>query len=353
MQHYFACERVLIRGITVDNNSNMNNDMLDIDGCRDVTVSDCVGESDDDALTLKSTTLHVCENVTITNCVIGSHCNALKMGTESVGGFRNIAISNIVIRPTRHDSVIFGARNGQGGITLTIVDGGTMDGVVIDNVRIEGPRTPIFLRLGDRGRLPVEGAAPPGPGRLRNVTLSNIVASGADTTSCSITGLPGHPVEGVVLSNIRLTFRGGGAQVGRAYPELPGEYPEGIMFGPLPGYGINMRHVRDVTLRDIDMRVEQREARCAVDADDAVGLDLDGVKADAPAASEAFIRLNNCANTLVRGCVPRGVTAALLAVRGAECSNIRILQNDLTSVRRLFTAAKEVKKDAIGSLGSR
>ena len=100
MQQYLACEDVEIRGIRVYNHANLNNDMIDIDGCRNVVMADCIGDTEDDAITLKSTSPFITENVVITNCVVSSHCNAIKTGTESTGGFRNIAVSNIVIKPS-------------------------------------------------------------------------------------------------------------------------------------------------------------------------------------------------------------------------------------------------------------
>ncbi len=55
--------------------------------------------------------------------------------------------------------------------------------------------------------------------------LSNIVATGGDLAS-SITGLPGHPVEDVTLSNVSITMRGGEPTPMRApVPEAAGDYP--------------------------------------------------------------------------------------------------------------------------------
>lgn len=55
MQHYLACDKVRIDGITVINRNNYNNDALDLDGCHDVTVSNMIADSDDDAITLYNT----------------------------------------------------------------------------------------------------------------------------------------------------------------------------------------------------------------------------------------------------------------------------------------------------------
>ena len=55
MQQYLGCEDLFINKIKVFNHSNKNNDMMDIDGCKNVVISDCIGDTDDDGITLKST----------------------------------------------------------------------------------------------------------------------------------------------------------------------------------------------------------------------------------------------------------------------------------------------------------
>ena len=122
-QHYLNCEDVIVDRVEVFNHSNRNNDAIDIDGCRRVTVSNSIFDSDDDGITLKSTGPAITEDVCITNCVVSSFCNAIKAGTESTGGFRNITISNCVIKPSRctTDPVFRTSRKGITGISLEIV----------------------------------------------------------------------------------------------------------------------------------------------------------------------------------------------------------------------------------------
>ncbi len=186
MQQYLACEYLTVRGINVFNHSNKNNDMIDIDGCKNVIISDCFGDSDDDALTFKSTSGRINENITVTNCVLSSHVNAIKLGTEAIGGFKNITISNVVIKPSEKVETIYGTSKGVGGIILEMVDGGIMDGINISNVRIDGVQTPIFLRLGNRGRTIRPDMKKPSVGIMRNISLSNISATGASEIGSSI-----------------------------------------------------------------------------------------------------------------------------------------------------------------------
>ena len=55
VQHYLACEGLLIDGIAVHSLVNSNNDGIDIDSCEKVRVANCNIESGDDGICLKST----------------------------------------------------------------------------------------------------------------------------------------------------------------------------------------------------------------------------------------------------------------------------------------------------------
>lgn len=271
MQQYLACERLTVRGIAVFNHASYNNDGLDIDGCRDVSISDCTIDSDDDALCLKSTLPQPCENVRITNCALSSHCNALKMGTESNGGFKNIAISNCTICSPRQSKATYGMNRGMGGISLEIVDGGVLDAVTVSNITIDGVSSPLFMRLGNRARSFQDGDPKPGVGTFRNVVLSNIVATHASKIGCPIAGIPGHRIENVTLRDVRLEFEGGGTKedAERKPAELEAAYPESKMFGPLPAYGLFCRHVKNLRLYNVQLSTAQLDARPQMAFDDA------------------------------------------------------------------------------------
>ncbi|MCX5646660.1 MAG: glycosyl hydrolase family 28-related protein [Phycisphaerae bacterium] len=194
-------DAVSVRGVRIYSFANENNDGIDIDG-KNITISDCLIDCDDDAICLKSDDPnYLVENVAIANCVIASNCNAIKFGTASRCGFRNVSIGNCVIRRpseaaqrhwaaripgvTRDDTVI-------SGIALEVVDGGAMDQIAITNVSMTGVQTPLFIRLGSRR----------GTGSLRNVIISNITAINESLITSSITGIPGSYVENVAIRNV-------------------------------------------------------------------------------------------------------------------------------------------------------
>src|SRR5690606_36384331 len=143
-----------VRAEDLEKQGPRNNDAIDIDGCRRFVLSNSILDTDDDGITLKSTGAAATEDVVITNCVVSSFCNAIKAGTESTGGFRNITMSNCVVKPSRNKGhPIFNTpRHGITGISLEIVDGGTMEGVSISNITIEGTECPLYIRLGNRPR---------------------------------------------------------------------------------------------------------------------------------------------------------------------------------------------------------
>ena len=99
-----GCENVSVRGYKVKNPINMlNSDGLDIDSCRNVTVSECIIDTGDDAIAircdearLKNKDIH-CENITVTNCVLRTGICAFRIGVGA-GTIRHVRISNVVVR---------------------------------------------------------------------------------------------------------------------------------------------------------------------------------------------------------------------------------------------------------------
>ena len=348
MQHYRLCEKLTIRNVNVFNHVAFNNDGLNVDSCRDVTITGCRVDSDDDAIVLKSLSEVPCRNVKITDCTISSHCNALKMGTESGGGFVDVAIANCTVFSPKHSNAIYGRQRGLAGIALEIVDGGRLENVSVSDVSIEGVSVPIFLRLGNRARPYVAGAKP-GVGTFRNVRLSNIAAKGTSPIGCSITGLPGHPVEDVTLTNVRLGFDGGGTKedTTREIPEKEKSYPESTMFGTLPAYGFYCRHARGLRFVNLQLSTETADLRHAMMFDDVEDLEIDGLDARFWPGAEAMLRMAGVRRAVVEGCSPKTAVDTLLELEGEATEQIVLKKNGLSKVRRVVDVSPEVPKGAL------
>ena len=269
---HFAVLATGVDNLTFDNlKIDTNRDGFDIDGCRNVRISNCsVNSPYDDGIVLKSTWAlgygQSCENTTITNCMVcggwetGSMLDGtylerapgtgrIKFGTESNAGFKNITISNCVFDRCQ-------------GLALETVDGAVIDNISISNITMRDIGTlPIFIRLGDRRRMPADKAA---VGAIRHVNISDIVAQNrAAQYACEIVGIPGHEIEDVHISNVRIIWPGGApAGIEKIVPpELPYQYPEPAMFGVMPAYGFYIRHVKGCSLNNIDMTCTNKDMR--------------------------------------------------------------------------------------------
>jgi hypothetical protein len=214
------------------------------------------------------------------------------MGTESNGGFENIVITGCSIYDTR-----------LAGIALEIVDGGIMDGVIVSNITMNKIGAPIFLRLGNRARPFKKDMKKPAIGIMRNITISNIEATGANATGCAISGLPEAKIENVTFSNIRLSFAGGGTKedAGRAVPEKPEAYPEYSMFGRLPAYGLYCRHVKGLKLLNVQLQLAKSDQRHGIVLEDVENALIENLVAPLPPEAGSRVRMTDVKKVFIRG----------------------------------------------------
>ncbi len=264
-----GCDDVVVRGITV---RDAFADGIDPDCCRRVRIEDCDIESDDDAVVLKSSLIlgvpRPTEDVTVRRCRLNSPSNGFKIGTETSGDIRRVTVSDCRIdgRPRKgaDPAGLVLAQEG-GGVAIESVDGGHVDDIRVTDVTVRACDVPVFIRLGSRGR----GQPTPAPGSIRNVTITRLTAGGA-TDACTLSGVPGHPVEGITFDDVHITTAPAAPPPTRPVPELEGEYPQAGMFGPLPASGFFVRHAAGVTLHEVT--VECPPGRPIIVSDDVIRL---------------------------------------------------------------------------------
>ena len=353
------CDRVDIAGVTILNGYS---DGIDPDCCRRVRISDCHIESRDDAVAVKTSlalgSRRATEDVEVTRCNLVTMHNALKLGTESTGDFRRIAFNHCTIlgRPhpwTGHQS---------SGVCLVTVDGGRLQDVRVSDIHMANVRTPLFIRLGRRGR------AQPGPAgsTLSNVEISNLTVTRAMVAS-SITGVPGHPVSGISLTKIRVMVTGDFLftrdfmdgfsrgltgdftryQAPEDVPEQESSYPDAYMFRRLPAYGFYCRHVKGLTLDRVDLDIAHPDKRSAVVLDDVYDATLQAMSARAPAGAAPLLFLRSVQGCRVDGVNPRPGTRIFLRLSGAETTGVRLARNDLSRVERVAIIDEEVTPGAL------
>ena len=291
---HFAILATGVDNLTIDNvKIDTNRDGIDVDACKNVRISNCTVNSPfDDAICPKSSFAlgyaRATENVTITNCQVSGYdegtlldgtykrdynrysvsgpTGRIKFGTESNGGFKNITIDNCVFDYCR-------------GLALESVDGGLLEDVTISNITMRDvANCPIFMRLGSRMRGPAGATV----GELRRVTVSNVVVYNAAPKYASIiSGIPGHDIEDITLSNIRIYYKGGGTKQQAALepPEKETDYPEPAMFGEMPAYGFFVRHVRGLEMNAVRVSYAKDDVRAPFILTNAKSVDLRDIKA--------------------------------------------------------------------------
>lgn len=277
------CDFVKIRGIKIFNHGNFNSDGIDIDGCRNVTLSDCIVDASDDAICLKSEGDRATENVVISNCIVSSHASAIKLGTASIKGFRNILVSNCVIKPSESKEMkhVANAWGGLVGIDLDQVDGGLMENVSFQHIVIDSVETPIFAKLGERNHSANTPGWSPKKGAMRNISFSHISIKNAGPIACNITGYPGNDIEYVSLDHIHIHTRGGGTDRDTSFyvSEESRSYPVSRMFASnLPAYGFFFRHVQHLYMHDLVVDYTGTEVRSGMVLDDVKNARLRDVR---------------------------------------------------------------------------
>ncbi len=347
MQQYLNCDFLTFRDVFIYSHGSANNDLIDIDGSRNVVISGVYGDSDDDGITLKSTTGRPVQNITISDCIIRCRTNAIKAGTESSSGFKDITITNCILKSSLVDSGYSGRSEGLAGIALEIVDGGSLDRVTISNITIEDMAAPIFLRLGNRARpnRPFQSKAP--VGTFKNVKISNITATNAGRNGCSILGIEGHYIENVSISNVFINFDGGGtkAQGEAEYPENDKDYPESTRYGDLPAYGFFCRHVDGLTFRDVEFDFNAHEERSPLICEDVKNLKLFNFNGQVSKEASAQMILKNCQNVFISECRPQAMDVFMRLEQNSD--QIKVIGNDLSRVKRPFILDESVPMSSL------
>lgn len=281
-----GCDLMTIDNLTIDT----NRDGIDVDCCTNTVISNCrINCPNDDAICPKSSYAlnrkQTTENLIITNCEVsgfkegtlldgrripakaGWSNGRIKFGTESNGGFRNCLVSNCIF-------------TNSNGLALEQVDGGVMDNIIISNIIMRDiSHYPIYITLGRRNRGPSQTTS---MGTVKNISISNIIVYNADSLSgIQITGTPGYYVENVKLRDIHITYKGGGTreQGERQFPELERGYPEPFLLGINPAYGIFIRHVKGLELRNISFETLKPDQRPVMICEDVLGLQIDNLQA--------------------------------------------------------------------------
>ena len=125
--HPVLCENITVRGLVINSNGP-NNDGCDPESCKNVLIEDCLFNTGDDCIALKSgrdedgrAINKPIENVVIRNCIMKNGHGGVVLGSEISGGCKNIFVENCQMSSPELDRAIrIKTNNNRGGVTENI-----------------------------------------------------------------------------------------------------------------------------------------------------------------------------------------------------------------------------------------
>lgn len=200
------CDGVHVHRVSISGNRRMRNvDGIDIDACRNVTVSDCIMDTEDDCIVLRAIQRlydapATTENVVVSNCVLSSGCQGVRVGCPRDGTIRNCSFTNLTIRSEGNGIIVDNLHR-----YLPSGEQGTADvsNLLFSNVVVECRRVPIKVFVEDGIALK----------RLSDLSFSDFrIRSGGP---CVVQGSPETLVENIRFSNMKIETSGEDAIVCR------------------------------------------------------------------------------------------------------------------------------------------
>lgn len=247
--HMAGCTYVNVDGIKIFNNiRGANNDGIDCDCCKHVTVSNCIVETGDDAVVVKSmeamTRLYGgSENIIVRGCILASRDSAIKIGTETHGNIRNITVSDCIVRDCSR------------GIGIWARDGAVVEGIHIHHITGAvrkyagcnrpkglpghwwGQGEPIFINATHRN------SELRYPGAIRDIHIDHICLKAE--SSVFVAGEECSVINNVSITDMDITLCRQGTQEHGSFDEQPS--PRGIYPHSIPvvyGRYVNNLYVR-------------------------------------------------------------------------------------------------------------
>ncbi|HOP96247.1 MAG TPA: glycoside hydrolase family 28 protein [Verrucomicrobiota bacterium] len=190
---------IIVRGVTVVSHGP-NNDGCNPDSSRDVLIENCVFDTGDDCIAIKSgknadgRRVGVpSENIVIRNCMMKDGHGGVVLGSEVSGGVRNVFAENCRMDSPNLDRALRLKTNGERG--------GSIENIFFRNVQVGRVAHSVLTIDLVYGRVP----GGPFPPVVRNVVMENVTAA-SSPRALWIVGTTNSIIENVRIENCE--FRG-------------------------------------------------------------------------------------------------------------------------------------------------
>ena len=192
------CTNVTVRGVNI-NSHGPNNDGCDPDSCRDVLIENCVFDTGDDCIAIKSgknadgRRVNVpSENIIIRNCVMKDGHGGVVLGSENAGGVRNVFAENCNMDSPNLQRAL--------RLKTNSLRGGFHENVYFRNITV-GRVSDSILTIDLVYENNTDGPYPPS---VRNVIMENVTATSAPRV-LSVVGTAKSTIENVRSINSKFT----------------------------------------------------------------------------------------------------------------------------------------------------
>lgn len=188
------CTNVIVRGLDIVTHGP-NNDGCDPESCRDVLIENCLFDTGDDCIAIKSGRNNdgrrvgvPSENIIVRNCTMKDGHGGVTIGSEISGGCRNVFVENCQMDSPNLDRAIRFKSNAMRG--------GVVENIFVRNVTV-GKVADAILQI---DHVYEEGANGPHKPIARNIVLENITSRETPRV-LNIVGIPNGEISGVRVIN--------------------------------------------------------------------------------------------------------------------------------------------------------
>lgn len=185
------CTNVIVRGVNIDCPAGPNNDGCDPECCKDVLIENCLFNTGDDCIAIKSGRNDdgrrvgvAAENIIVRNCSMLDGHGGVVIGSEVSGGVRNVFVENCRMDSPHLERVARFKSNA--------IRGGTIENVFLRNITV-GQVAEAIVTVDFRYE---EGANGPYKPTLRNVVFDHVTCQSSPRV-LYILGFPGATVDGI------------------------------------------------------------------------------------------------------------------------------------------------------------
>jgi hypothetical protein len=243
--HMLGCKDVSIDNVTVTNRMDVPNcDGIDPDHCQNVTIRHCHIRSGDDAIVLKTTRqtndYGACANITVSDCVLETQDSGLKIGTETTADIHDVVFERCKIL------------SGSRGLTIQLRDEGSVYNVQFRDIQFVSRyyADPWWGRGEGISLTAIPRTAETKLGTIHDITLQNI--KGRAENSVRIDGVASSRIRNVLLEKVTVTFDRWTRYPGNVFDNRPTKVLAPIETHGTPGFCI--RNADDITLNQCSVK---------------------------------------------------------------------------------------------------